>query len=209
LDEVDAYVKEAIDHIHSHGGAACATHPHRDYWRDYDYDAIDKEPARPLAGTEVEKNWLDGRNLPFMNSVDLYGPRRAVDDPAINFLYLKGAVPCRDSVVKAIRSGNIIAAAGFHEADICLGDYVPGDYVSKEEAAKSTLTIHAQTRRGPIRQVRVYSGPDLVYTHDGNEEGMVDLSLPMAGIPLDRYVRVEIEGMNHHWICISTPFYLK
>ena len=209
LDEVDAYIKDAVNHIHAHGGAVVATHPHRDYWRDYDIDAVDREPACPLSGTNIEKNWLDGRNVPVMNSVDLYGPRRAVDDPAINFIYLKGEKPCRDSVVKAIRNGHTIAAAGFDEADICLGSYVPGDYVPAAEAAESTVSIHVKTRRGPICQVRVYSGPELIYTHDGSEDGTVDIQVPLKGLKLDRFVRVEAEGLNEHWICSSTPFYLK
>ena len=207
--EVDAYLKEALAYIHAHGGVACATHPDTDYWRDYDYDAVDKEPAQPLAGSDIEKNWLDGRNLPIMNSVDLYGPRRALDNPAVNFLYLKGETPCRDSVTKAIRNGHTIAAAGFDEADICLGEYVPGDYVPAEEAANGVVSIYAKTRRGPIRQVRVYSGPELIYTHDGSEDGTVDIQVPLQGKKLDRFVRVEVEGLTNHWICNSTPFYLK
>ena len=112
-------------------------------------------------------------------------------------------------MVKAIQSGHTIAAAGFDEADICLGNYVPGDYVPAAEAAEATLSIFAKTRRGPIRQVRVYSGPEPVYTHEGSEGGIVDIQVSLKEIKLDRFVRVEVEGLNQHWICSSTPFYLK
>ena len=144
-----------------------------------------------------------------MNSVDLYGPRRALDNPGINFIYLKGEVPCRDSVTKAIRNGHTIAACGFDECDVCLGDYVPGDYIPAAEAANGTVSIFAKTRRGPIKQVRVYSGTELIYTNDGSEDGSVKLEVSLKDLPLDRFVRVEIEGLNEHWIANSTPFYLK
>ena len=208
-EEVDAYLKEALSYIHAHGGVACAAHPNRDYWRDYDFDAIDKEPARPLSGTDVEQSWLDGLRLPIMNPVDLFGTRRVLDNPAINFIYLKGEAPCRNSVTKAIRNGHTIAACNFDEADICLGDYVPGDYVPVEEAAEGVVSIYAKTRSGPIRQVRVYSGAELVYTHDGSEDGTINIQVPLKGIALDRFIRVEVEGFHEFCICNSTPFYLK
>jgi hypothetical protein len=44
-EAIAGYMKEAIDYVHAHGGAVCATHPNVDYWRGYDYDAIDKEPS--------------------------------------------------------------------------------------------------------------------------------------------------------------------
>ena len=208
-EEIDAYLKEALSYIHAHGGVACATHPQWDYWKNYDYDAIDKEPAQPMSGTDIEKSWLDGYRFPLMNSVDLYGPRRALDNPAINFIYLKGEAPCRDSVTKAIRNGHTIAAAGFAEADICLNNYVPGDTVPLAEAAQGQLSISAKTIRGPIRQIRVYSGAECICALDGSEDGAVDIKIPLQGMPLNQFIRVEIEGLTSHWICNSTPFYLK
>ena len=208
-EEIDAYLKDAIDYIHAHGGVACATHPEQDYWRNYHYDAVDKEHACPLSGTDVEQHWLEGGRLPIMNSLDLFGARYALDNPAVNFLYLKGEAPCRESVNKAIRNGHTIAACGFDEADICLGDYVPGDSVPACEAQAGELSVFAKTMRGPVRQVRVYSGPELVYTHDGSEDGTVDIKVSLKNVKLDRFIRVEVEGLNRYWICNSTPFYLK
>jgi len=178
-----------------------------DYWRGYDYDAIDKEPMCPLSDTDIERNWLDGNRLALMNSVDFYGPRRILDNPAVNFLYLKGEAPCRDSVVRAIRRGNTIAACGFEEADICIGDYLPGDEVPLAEAHRGVLSIRARISRGGIRKVRVYSGAEVIYSAEGSGDAL-EMSLPLDGLSLDKYIRVELEGQNAHWICNSTPFYL-
>lgn len=207
--EIAAYMKEAIDHIHAHGGAVCATHPNVDYWKDYDFDAVDKEPMCPLSGTDIERNWLDGKRLALMNSVDFYGPRRILDNPAVNFLYLKGEEPCRDSVVKAIKAGNTIAACGFTEADICIGSYVPGDEIPMAEAENGVLSIRATVMRHDIRKIRVYSGAKLIYSAEGSGSGSICLDIPLKGLPLEMYIRAELEGLNEHWICNCTPFYLK
>ena len=203
------YMREAIDYIHAHGGAVCATHPNVDYWRNYGFDAVDKEPMCPLSGTDIERNWLDGNRLALMNSVDFYGPRRILDNPAVNFLYLNGEDPSRDSVVQAIKAGHTIAACGFTEADICIGNYIPGDEVPIEEAKKSVLSIRAKVMRHDIRKIRVYSGANLIYRAEGNGSDSICLDIPLTGLPLEKYIRVELEGLNQHWICNSTPFYLK
>ncbi|MBR2373594.1 MAG: hypothetical protein IKA87_05125, partial [Lentisphaeria bacterium] len=39
--DVDEYVRTALEHIKKEGGASCATHPDDDYWRNYDFDAVD------------------------------------------------------------------------------------------------------------------------------------------------------------------------
>jgi len=208
-EEVDAAVTKAIDHIHKHGGVACATHPYANHWVNRNYDAVDKEPAQPLAGSDIEAYWLGGGRIPIMNSVDLYGPRRILDNPATNFIYLKGEKPCRDSVVRAIKAGHTIAACGFDEADICIGDHLPGDEISIEEAKNATLSISAKVMRHEIKKVRVYSGANLIYrTDDGNSQE-IDIKVPLKDYELEKYIRVEIEGLNEHWICVSTPFYLK
>ena len=209
-EEIDAYLKEAIEYVHAHGGAICATHPNVDYWTAYDCDAVDKEPMTSLAATHIERFWLDGGRKALMNSVDLFGSRRALDYPATNFIYLKGEKPCRESIVKAVRAGHTIAATGFDEADITLGEYVPGEELTAEDAQSLTLNISAKTMHGPIREVRVYAGKKVIFrTHSGSEDGTVCLQIPMKDLPLEAYIRVEIQGLDKHWICNSTPFYLK
>ena len=207
--EIAAYTKEAIDYVHAHGGAVCATHPNVDFWRDYSFDAVDKEPMRPLSGTDIEAHWLSGKRIALMDSVDLFGPRRVLDNPAVNFLYLGEEEPCRDSVVAAIKAGHTIAACGFDEADICLGSYLPGDEVPAVEAANLAMSIKATVMRDEIRKIRVYSADQVIYQKEGNLGGSIDLEVALKGLPLEKFLRVEIEGQNEHWICNSSPFYLK
>lgn len=207
--EIAAATKEAIDYIHAHGGAVCATHPNVDFWRNYDFDAVDKEPQQPLQGSDVEAHWLSGRKIPIMNSVDLFGARRVLDNPAVNFLYLRGEEPCRESVVKAIREGHTIAATGFDEADICLGNYIPGDEIPLQVAKREMLRISAKIMRGSIQKIRVYAGAKVIWQAEEDFGQQIELQLPMEGLPLRQFLRVEIEGQNEHWICNSTPFYLK
>ena len=208
-EEIAAYLKECVDFVHAHNGAITAAHPNVDYWKDYDVDGVDKEPLRSLAGTDIEQNWLAGKRFAATNSVDLYGPRRALDFPAVNFIYLKGEAPCRDSVVKAIRAHHIISACGFTEADIMLNGHVPGEEVSLEEASEATLSIYARVSRGNIEKIRIYSGVDLIWSDTGNGTDTVNLKVSLNGLPLQKYVRVELEGMNEHWGCNSTPFWIQ
>jgi len=207
--EIADYLKECVDFVHAHGGAIAATHPNVDYWKDYDVDGVDKEPLRPLAGSDIERAWLAGKRFAATNSVDLFGSRRALDNPAVNFIYLKGEAPCRDSVVRALRAHRTIAACGFEEADITLNGYLPGEEIPREEARNATLSVFAKVSRGAVEQVRVYSGAELIHTADGNGTDTVNIEIPLAGLPINEYIRVEIQGMNQHWGCNSTPFWIR
>lgn len=207
--EVAAYLKESVDYVHEHGGAICATHPYFDYWLNYDVDGVDKEPLIPLGGTDMEKAWLAGKRFAAMVSVDFFGMRRAFDNPAVNFLYLGGEVPCRDNVVRAVREGHTIAAVGFDEVDITLNGYVPGDEVPVAEAQNGVLSISAKAMKGePVCTVRVYSGANVIYRKNF-DENEIAFELPLKDFELNQYIRVEVQGITKHWICTSTPFYLK
>ena len=206
--EIDEYLGEAVAYVHKKGGAICATHPYVDYWTKYDFDAVDKEPMEPLGGSDIEKYWLGGNRIALMNSVDLFGARRMLDNPAVNFVYLGDEVASRDSVVSAIKKGHTIAAAGFDEADITIGDKLPGDELTKDEARNATLKIYAKIMRENITKLRVYSGEDVIYSLDEIGKPEIDLEISLRDLPLKNYIRVEIEGLNHHWICNSTPFYI-
>ncbi len=208
-EEIAAYLKEAVDYVHAHGGAVTAAHPHVDYWADYDVDGVDIEPLRPLGGTLIEKQWLAGKRFATTNSVDLFGTRRALDNPAVNFVYLKGETPCRDSVVKAVRNFHIISACGFDEADITLSGHIPGEEISLAQAKNGILSIYAKVSRENIEKIRVFSGADEIYATTGNGTDTVKLEIPLKEYDLHDYIRVEIEGMNEHWICNSTPIWLK
>ena len=207
-EEIAAYLQDCVDYVHAHGGAITAAHPHVDYWKDYAVDGVDKEPLRPLGGTDIEKAWLEGKRFAATNSVDLFGARRALDNPAVNFIYLKGETPCRDSVVKALRAYNTIAACGFDEADITLNGYLPGEEIPRAEAEKGVLSVHAKVSRGAVEKIRVYSGAELVCDLKGNGTDTVDLQIPLDGLPINEYIRVEVEGMNLHWGCNSTPMWI-
>jgi len=212
-EEVTAYLQEAVEYVHTHGGAVTAAHPQVDYWADYGVDGVDMEPLRPLSGTLIEKQWLAGKRFATTNSVDLFGSRRALDNPAVNFVYLKGKTPCRDSVVQAIRNHHIISACGFDQADITLNSgattYVPGDEIWLEEAKRGILSIFAQVSRGNVEKIRVYAGAEEIYTAAGTGTDTVNLEVPLQAYDLHDYIRVEIEGMNQHWCCCSTPIWLQ
>lgn len=208
-DEVDAYVKKAINYVHEKHGAVCATHPVKvDYWTKYDYDAVDEEPLIPMSGTIIEKFWLDGGRIALMNSVDLFGFRRILDNPAVNFVYLNGEKPCRDSVVKAIRNHHTIAAAWFNEADVTLNGHLPGDVITKEEAENGVVSISAEISTGVIKEVRVYSGADVIFKATPGTK-TINMEVPLKGLKLDKYIRVEAEGEKNRYIMASTPFFFE
>jgi len=206
--EIDEYLKEAVAFVHEKGGAICSTHPYAPYWTKYDFDAVDKEPLTPLADSEIEKYWLSGGRIAIMNSVDLFGVRRMIDYPAVNFIYLSGKTPCRKTVVEAIKLGHTIAATGFDEADITIGDKIPGDEITLSEAKRSNLTVYAKVMRKNVRKLRVYSGKDVVYSLDNIDSPELKIDIPLSDIEIKNFIRVEIEGIDEHWICTSTPFYI-
>ncbi len=208
-EEIAQNIQKAIDYVHAHNGVICATHPKVDYWKDYNYDAVDIEPLRPLAGTDIEKFWLSGKKIAHMVSVDLFGHRRFYDNPAVNFVYLQGKVPCRDSVCDAIRAGRTIAACGFEEADVYIGDFLPGDTLTLAEAKAGVLHISAKVIRETIRKVRVYSGTELIFEKSEDMGSDISMDIPLADYTLGKFIRVEVEGRNEHWICNSTPFYIQ
>ena len=168
---------------------------------------MDEEPLIPLAGTTIEKYWLDGGRIAIMNSVDLFGFRRILDNPAVNFVYLQGEKPCRDSVVKAVRNHHTIAAAWFNEADVTLDKHLPGDVITKEEAENGVVSISAEIAVGTITEVRVYSGAEVVFKSNPGTR-TINLEVPLKGIKADKFIRVEAEGENKHKVMVSTPFFI-
>ena len=216
-EEAMAFVKNAIDFVHSHGGAICATHPYFDYWKDFDYDGVDHEPIIPLAGTDYEKAYMTGKRIAIMNSVDMWGVQRLLDNQAANFIYIDGDVN-RDSFVAAVKAGHVIASCYILEADITLDDAIPGDEVKLGDAQKGTVKVHAKGVEGvKCVQVRVYSADKLIACVDVDDNA-IDVEVPLAGKCLDKFVRVEVEGEHlgemtkakktFKPLALSTPFYL-
>ncbi len=204
-EEVKKYLVKAIDYIHDKGGAVCATHPYFDYWKDYNYDAVDHEPLISLENTDYEKFWANGGRIAFMNSVDLFGSDRLLANPASNFIYIDGA-PTRDSLVKAIRQGHTIAAVRMKEVDVTLDNALPGDIV--RGAQNAILKVHAVPDSGNIRQLRLYSGGEKVASYDYDKPSL-DVRIAVNGLPLRTYLRVEIQGDSDNILAVSTPFYLE
>ena len=89
-----------------------------------------------------------------------------------------------------------------------LNEHIPGEEVSYKEAENGIIFVHAKVMRENIKKIRVYSGENLIYSDDVNDVE-VNLEIPLKGLNLKQFIRVELEGFNEHWICNSTPFYLK
>ncbi len=204
--EVAEYLPKALNYIHEHHGVAIATHPwNLDYWFDLPFDAVDQEPLKTWQGTEMERFWLTGRKMASMVSVDLFGFQRIVDYPAVNFIYLNGAKPCRDSVTDAIRNGHTISALSFNEADITLNGVIPGDEISGNE---KLLHVTAKTRGEKITEIRVYADDKVIYSNDpGAVEVDMDITLP--DYQAKHFIRVELFGETALTILNTTPYYIS
>lgn len=204
--EVSAYLANALDYIHKNNGVAIATHPwNLDYWFDLPFDAVDQEPHKSWQGTEMERYWLSGRKMTSMVSVDLFGFQRIVDYPAVNFIYLKGKKPSRETVAEAIRNGHTISALNFDEADITLNGAVPGEEISGNE---KQLHITARTRKEKITEIRVYADEKVIYSENpGVPELDRDITLPDH--EAKHFIRVELSGESKMTILTSTPYYIR
>ena len=143
-----------------------------------------------------------------MNSVDLFGFRRILDNPAVNFVYLQGEKPCRDSVVKAIRAHHTIAAAWFDEADVTLNGHLPGDIVPRTELKDAVLEVSAKISSGTVREVRVYAGSEVIY-RCSPDSASVTLKIPLPDIGSAPFVRVEAQGDDPKKLMASTPFFVS
>ena len=204
--EVAEYLPKALNYIHEHHGAAIATHPwNLDYWFDLPFDAVDQEPLKTWQGTEMERFWLTGRKMASMVSVDLFGFQRIVDYPAVNFIYLNGEKPCRDSVAKAIRNGHTISALSFNEADITLNGAIPGDEISGTE---KLLHVTAETRKEKITGIRVYADDKVIYSQNPDAQS-VDMDITLPDYEAKHFVRVELFGETALTILNTTPYYIS
>jgi hypothetical protein len=155
--------------------------------------------------TEMENYWLSGRKMTSMVSVDLFGFQRMIDYPAVNFIYLNGETPCRDSVNQAIRDGHTISALNFNEADITLNNFIPGDEISGNE---KQLHITAKTTKEKITAVKVYADKQEIFSL-APDAAEIDLDIALPEYGAKQFVRVELFGETELTIAASTPFYIK
>jgi hypothetical protein len=160
-----------------------------------------------MTGTHIEKHWLDGKRIAVMDSVDLFGFQRILANPAVNFVYLQGEKPCRDSVVKAVRNHHTIAAAFFDEADVMLNDHIPGDVVSQEEIKGAVVKVSARIAAGVIREVRVYADDKVICSAQPGTV-QIDLEFKLDDPKAQKFIRVEAEGEDREKIMVSTPFFI-
>ncbi|MBQ7179264.1 MAG: hypothetical protein IJS08_17740 [Victivallales bacterium] len=203
--EVDEYFRRALAHVHKHHGVAIATHPYCDTWAGYPCDGVDSEPLRPLAGTMIEKQWLAGKHFTLMNSVDLFGYKRMLTNPASNFIYT-GDVPTRDNVCAAVKAGHSIAACFFYGCDITLGGHLPGDTLPISDA--HAFQVKAEVFDGTLQEARIYAGATLIQTVPLSGTSF-DGELPIQNIPAGApYLRVEIIGTRERQMAASNPFWL-
>ena len=77
--------------------------------------------------------------------------------------------------------------------------------------AKKAAKVKADEVDAMIQQIGfvTWADADLIYSAEGGMTDRVDLKLSLQGYPVKEYIRVELEGMNEHWICNSTPFWVK
>lgn len=209
-DEVNAYLKEAVKYVHDNNGVVCSAHAYGYYFdRNVGYDAIDQEPMKPLTGTNVERFWLEGGKCALMSSIDLFGYNRMVYYPTMSFIYLEGKTPSRDTVCEAIRKRHTMAATYFNEADIFMGDYLPGDEVTLEELKTMPISIKAEVFKGDIKSVKIFGDDKVIWSKEDVNAKTVDLSVTLKELDAKKFVRVEILGEQELIVCNSTPFFIK
>ncbi len=222
--DIEEYLQNALAFIRAHGGASCATHPYSEYWRKYPFDAVDitlqyddvaqafqKKEAlqrprnRTLQGSAMEKHFLAGKRITLMTSVDMWGTQRLQENPVFQFIYLAGE-PTRESVVKAIQAGHVMPAEYIQEADVRLGDCLPGDSLSLAQAQTQALQISIVAQE-PLQELRLFSYDQLLYREELKGALNIQRTLPLRDYPLRGFLRVEAVGEKA--ILLSNPFYLS
>lgn len=215
--DVDEYIRTALEHIKKEGGASCATHPDDEYWRKYDFDAVDiydwdfarrgpdRIEDRPFSENAVQRAWMEGSHITLMASVDMWGIARLKSNPVCNFICYNGDIT-RENLVNAVKAGHIMAAFGVDSAEVSLGEYIPGDTVSPE-ALEAPLKYAFTVPEG-VTALRLWGGDKILeektFAENTNSiEGSFDIS-QYKDAP---YFHLELRGHNAH--LISNPFFKK
>ena len=212
--EVKAYLRQALDYIHGHHGAAVATHPwHHEgempYYLAYDCDAVDHEFMTTLSGTDIEKAYLTGKRFALLDSVDCFGIRMYYENPAVNFImFADGQLPGRDAVVAAIRAGRTIAGCHFRSAEIRLNGNPPGGELPKDRS-QLKLAVKAAVRPsgGELKELRIYAD-DQVLKRVPLSGRTTEQEISFDGSAAQRFIRVEISGGHRYAVANSTPWYV-
>ena len=208
--EIDRYLKRALDYIHQHGGVAVATHPWEiDYWKDYPYDAVDMEYMTSMEGKSLERYYLSGGRIAVLNSVDLFGIRMFYANPSVNFIYFEpGETPSRDAVSRAVKAGRTIAGCHFQAADIRLNGQFPGTVLKKGSPVELTYSARVRQDAGTIRELRVYGDAEVIWRQSFDTNAIAGkITLPPQ--TAEKFLRVEISGETELVIVNTTPWYLE
>jgi len=214
--EVNEYLRAALDHIHKEGGAACATHPDDEYWRDWDFDAVDiydwdfarRGPGaiedRPFSQNAVTEAWMAGSHITLMASVDMWGVTRLRRNPMCNFICYDGDIT-RENLVKAVKTGHVMPSFGVAEAAVALGEFLPGDTVPAE-ALSQPLRCSFAAPEG-LTSLRLCAGREIVAeeTFPAGTRA-VERALDVSQYTAAPFLYLELRGVASH--LISNPFFL-
>ena len=215
--DVEEYILSALEHIKKEGGASCATHPADEYWRKYDFDAVDiydwdivhRGPdaieRRPFSEHPVQKAWMEGSHITLMASVDMWGVSRLRANPVCNFICYQGDIT-RENLVKAVKAGHVMPSFGIDTASVALGSFRPGDTVTAD-ALKQGLQC-SFTAPEELTELRLWAG-DKIVSSEMLPAGTYSLerTLDVSKYTDAPYIHLELRGKNGH--LISNPFFLK
>ena len=100
----------------------------------------------------------------------------------------------------------MLPAEYIQEADIRLGNFLPGDSLSPQQAREESLTLSVLAQE-PLQDLRLYSYDQLVYSEELKGALQLQRTLPLREYPLKGFLRVEVAGEKA--ILLSNPFYLS
>ena len=215
--DVDEYVRTALEHIKKEGGASCATHPDDEYWRKYDFDAVDiydwdfarrgpeRIENRPFSENPVQKAWMEGSHITLMASVDMWGIARLRRNPVCNFICYDGDIT-RENLVKAVKAGHVMPGFGVETASVALGEYLPGDTVPAEALAQGIKC--AFTAPEELTELRLWAGNKIAMSETFPAgTTALERTIEIAQYKDAPYFHLELRGKNAH--LISNPFFVK
>ena len=215
--DVEEYILSALEHIKKEGGASCATHPDDEYWRKYDFDAVDiydwdigrrgagSIESKPFAENAVLKAWCEGSHITLMASVDMWGVTRLRMNPVCNFICYQGDIT-RENMVRAVKAGHVMPAFNVDSASVKCGEFIPGDTIPAE-ALKNGIKC-SFSAPGELTELRLWA-KDKIVSSETLPAGTtaIERTLDVAQYADAPFLFLELRGKDAH--LISNPFFLK
>ncbi|MBR2872391.1 MAG: hypothetical protein IKB99_02740 [Lentisphaeria bacterium] len=215
--DVDEYITTALEHIKKEGGASCATHPDDEYWRKYDFDAVDiydwdisrrgpeRIESKPFSENAVQKAWMEGSHITLMASVDMWGVTRLRNNPVCNFICYQGDIT-RENLVKAVKAGHVMPSFGIHSAAVTLGEFLPGDTIPVSALAQGIKCSFSAPEE--LTELRLWAGDKIVLSETlPAGTTALERTIEVAQYTAAPYLHLELRGKNSH--LISNPFFLS